>query len=578
MIATDHNEYLSHVSSQILAHHEKCLFWEQLSTYAEELSILADLSLDPVRESLAALYCPTGNGDPKDPCAMLRSWLLMTLCREGSPTVWATRLRREPVLATLAGFASGDTPGATTHRDFLTRLLDGPYAVRKQQDVPLSHQLRGRHRRKLNDTTKARRKEADEHGKTLSEHLSHTLLEHSEKPRNPHELHTRLEHLFCELGLKPTLAANIIPQGDITVAGDGTAEPSAASKDGHRACDCPPGSRCGCPRNYLSKTAQFCYDKQHGWVFGDRSYTISTHVNGRDIPLMTIMGTGNESDFTLSLNALDRLLKLLEDLDLPLSIQIFIGDGHHDATGIYRYLKAKGILPVIPLDEDSKPKTGEQDASPKKDVAALESTNAPETQQDMNAETPKKTETTTKKTPPASPRPQLKMYPHITFEQDGTPLCPAGCRMRYQQYNQNRQAHIFACPCTRKNGKREWGFYAEECPFHQDCTPPDKKMGYTLYIKSEADLRLFPPIPRDSARFKDLYAQRSGTERQNASADSYHLDRRHRNAAYLLIRLTFVNICKHARIREAEQAAKQPKQERFHAALTRLNLSERRPN
>jgi hypothetical protein len=99
-------------------------------------------------------------------------------------------------------------------------------------------------------------------------------------------------------------------------------------------------------------------------------------------------------------------------------------------------------------------------------------------------------------------------------------------------------------------------------------------MGYTLYIKPAANLRLFPPIPRDSKRFKHLSARRSGTERQNAVADSYNLDRRHRNAAYLLIRLTFVNICKHARIREAERAAKQGHQDRFHAALMRLNLSE----
>jgi hypothetical protein len=103
-------------------------------------------------------------------------------------------------------------------------------------------------------------------------------------------------------------------------------------------------------------------------------------------------------------------------------------------------------------------------------------------------------------------------------------------------------------------------------------------MGYTLYIKSEADLRLFPPIPRDSKRFKELYARRSGTERQNAVADSYNLDRRHRNAAYTLIRLTFVNICKHARIRDTERAGNQSKQERFHAALTRLNLSDQLPN
>jgi hypothetical protein len=169
------------------------------------------------------------------------------------------------------------------------------------------------------------------------------------------------------------------------------------------------------------------------------------------------------------------------------------------------------------------------------------------------------------------------MYPHVTFEPDGTPLCPAGCRMRHQDYNPRKAAHIFACPCTRKNGKQQWVFHAQECPFHEDCTPPEKKMGHTHYIKSEADLRLFPPIPRDSKRFKDVYDHRSGSERQNSVADSYNLDGRHRNAAYTLIRLTFVNICKHARIRQKE-GGKKTAQAHLHEALKHLNLSSLLPN
>lgn len=577
MIIPHHKEYLSNLSTKIINQAGSTLFWEQLGSYSEEVSILADLSLDTVRDSLRALYCPHGNGSPKDPGAMLRSWLLMTLCREKSPTVWGTRLRREPVLAIMAGFEPGDTPCATTHRDFLTRLLDGPYATRSKQDTPLSHQLRGRHRRRLNDTTKARRAEADAHGKTLSEHLSHTLLENSEHPRNPYDLHTRLEHLFSELGLRPTLAAGTIPQGDITVAGDGTVEPSAASKDGTRTCQCPKGSTCQCPRDYLSNTAQFCYDKQHGWIFGDRSYTISTNVNGRDIPLMTIMGTGNESDFTLSLKALDRLLKMLEELDIALTITIFIGDGHHDAIGIYRYLTAKGIVAVVPLDEDSTTKSIQQRALDN-NTTAEHNCEVTKTHPNKKTGDPKKAATATKHKNPISPHPHIDMYPHITFDHDGTPFCQGGCRMRHYDYNKRKQAHIFACPCTRKNRKQQWVFHDKECPFQKDCTPPEKKMGYTLYIKSEADLRLFPPIPRNSKRFKALYAQRSGTERQNATADSYNIDRRHRNAAYGLIRLTFVNICKHARIREAERSHNQSTQERFQAALTRLGLSDRLPN
>ncbi len=165
------------------------------------------------------------------------------------------------------------------------------------------------------------------------------------------------------------------------------------------------------------------------------------------IPLITILPGGNETDFALSLKALDRLLKLLEDLETPLQIRIVIGDGHHNAMGIYRYLKDKGIIPIIPRDEDSQPKPPEATTTPE----------------------------TTPETTPVTPRPQIAMYPGITFEPDGAPLCPRNCRMRHHGYLKGKAAHIFVCPCTRKNVSGEWIFHADECPFHKDCTPPPPK-------------------------------------------------------------------------------------------------------
>ncbi len=188
------------------------------------------------------------------------------------------------------------------------------------------------------------------------------------------------------------------------------------------------------------------------------------------------------------------------------------------------------------------------------------------------------TKTTKATKAPVQPRPQVEMYPDITFEPDGTPLCPGGCRMRHALYSTAKSAHIFACPATRINGAGEWIFHADECPHHERCTPPEKKMGLTYYIKSEADLRLFPPIPGDPTRFKALYAQRTGIERQNSVADSYKVDRCHRNATFVLIRLTFVNICKHARLRDAERHATGGKKARLHAALQQLDLSTLLPN
>ena len=238
MTPSTHEASLSHLSSQLIIQADNPLFWGPFCTYGAELATLPEISLDPVREALAELYCPTNNGAPKDPCAMLRSWLLMTSSREGSPTAWATRLKKEPSLAILVGFTPGQTPCATTHLDFLKRLADGPSVARKQQDVPVSQQLKGWQTRRLDEATKRRAAAADAAGKTQSDLLADTVLEQADQPRNPHELQTRLDHLFIALGLKRTLDAGWLPS-ELTVEGDGTAEPSGASSQGQRACAWP---------------------------------------------------------------------------------------------------------------------------------------------------------------------------------------------------------------------------------------------------------------------------------------------------------------------------------------------------
>lgn len=511
MTPTTHDEYRAHLTHQFIRYQDDAAFQAALDSYAYEVVTLADLSLDPVRDDLAALYCPTGQGSPKDPCAMLRSLLLMTLEHESSPDRWAERLRREPVLAVLAGFTPGKTPCATTHRDMITRIANGPYAQRTKQDRTLSDTLSGRHERTLKDTTDARKAEADAEHTTQSELLCRRLLEQADTPRDPHALQTRLSDLFVHLGLKPSLDAGLFPDPEHLIgASDGTPLETAASPDGQKTCDCPSGSKCDCPRSYTSGTAQWCWHPHRGWVFGDESSTLSTHTNGHDIPLMTTMGIGNESDFTLSLKTLDEFLKTCREHDLPFHLDILTADGHHDTLPLYQYLKQKDILPVIPL-------TGTDEAT--KDEAT---------------------------TPPSHPH--FPGFEDVTFDTDGTPLCPGGCRMAHTSYSPGKDAHFYSCPHKRRQRDNSYRFDAEACPQGTDCCP-ENKGGKGLYIPSDTNERYFPEIPRDSKRFKDLMKERTGVERSNAVEDSYHLDRCTHHAPYGLVRLTLVNIAKHARLR-----------------------------
>ncbi len=532
MIVSTHDEYLTHLRQQLVPRLNEPDITASVETYAYEVVTLMDLSLDLEREALTALYCPTGQGEPKDPVCMLRSGLLMNLIHEtSSPDAWARRLTREPVLAILAGFEPGQTPCATTHRDFIVRYGDGPYALRSKQDHPLSQQLRGQHERHLSDTTSARRAEADRLGVSQSKALCDRLLDQAETPRDPQRLQTRLDDLFVHLGLRPSIGAGLFGDAapQLVVEGDGTPLQTAASPRGERICECPPTSTtCDHPKRYTSGTAQWCYHPHRGFVFGDESYTISAHVNGHDVPLMTIMGIGNESDFTLGPKALDELLKVIEEHDLPLNLDIFIGDGHHDALAFYRYCRVKGIRTIIPL----------------------------------NGDTEEKGDTT------ESAHPHLDAYPDVVFDTDGTPLCPEGCRMRHEHYQRGR--HCYTCPATRRNGRGEWYFYPDECPTGIDCCP-EKTLGYSLSLKVNANPRYLPEIPRCSPRFKTLYKERTGVERSNRGEDHYRLDRCTHHAAYGLIRLTLVNVAKHARLRWLERVKRAAARQILLDVLARLH-------
>ncbi len=154
---TTHADYLAHLNRYAVIHTDNLLIQQSLKEHAKELVILSTLSLDPIRDALSDLYCPTGQGDPRDPISMFRAWLAMTLTKEGSPTNWVKTTRTDPVLAVLAGFDPLETPGVGTYYDFLARFADGPYTLRRSQDVTQSQYLRGRHSRSLANTVEIRK-------------------------------------------------------------------------------------------------------------------------------------------------------------------------------------------------------------------------------------------------------------------------------------------------------------------------------------------------------------------------------------------------------------------------------------
>lgn len=502
-----HLEYHKHLSSCFLSFHETDDFWKLLVSYAKEFTIIANLNLDPVIPLLNSLYSPVHRAAPKDPISMLRSLLLMTSTKEASITKWVKNTRALSLYAIMAGFHPDDTPGIGTYYDFMKRLIDGPYQKPcEHRTQKKSEFISGLHRRNFQSEKDAKKDEFDPNC-SQSERLVEKLLAQANEPR-PNGFEKVLEDLLFKVGILPSIQEGALSGLDhLLLSGDGSILRTAASSRGKPTCSCRSQGiyRCAHDRDYTSPTAKWCYDAYRDcYLFGDRYYHLVVHQNGHDLPLLTVMPGGNESDYTLSLKAFDRFLKAANENGLDMHIDIFCGDGHHDSCAHYRYFQEKAVSPVIPLSEKSK-----------------------------------------------------NVYPHlledrgIRLDTDGVPLCPEGVRMRHHQFDAKKRVHVYTCPVkrnTHRNGKSVYITHREECPREKDCAP-DSSLAPLVYIKSEIDPRLYPPIPRDSERFKELYKERTATERGNSLIDTYHLDRSSRNADYGLIRLTLVNIVEHALIR-----------------------------
>jgi len=140
-----HKAYLQHLQSYFLSTYDNRQFWKMLETYAKEFYIMTHLNLDPARELLESLYSPVKRSPFRDPTAMLRSLILMTLLKISSITYWVRQTRSIPLFPVMAGFAPDKPPGIGTYYDFFKRIVDGPYQKPCPHSVKQSQFLAGFH-------------------------------------------------------------------------------------------------------------------------------------------------------------------------------------------------------------------------------------------------------------------------------------------------------------------------------------------------------------------------------------------------------------------------------------------------
>jgi len=129
--------------------------------------------------------------------------------------------------------------------------------------------------------------------------------------------------------------------------------------------------------------------------------------------------------------------------------------------------------------------------------------------------------------------------------------------MRYHGFYKEDDAHLYNCPIkrpARKGGTPHIATYLHECPLGVLCEP-ESSMGPWLTIPAGLNLRLTPPIPRHSERFREAYAARSGSERLNSNAkEAAQAGKRpYRRIWKMWMYLTAWAICRHLRVWDLEE-------------------------
>jgi hypothetical protein len=219
------------------------------------------------------------------------------------------------------------------------------------------------------------------------------------------------------------------------------------------------------------------------------------------LPVHVGLAPAHVTDFTMGPTSLDRCLKTCAAHALPVTVRAAVYDSGLDAHGLYHFLQAKAITPVIALN----PRRGEP---------------------------PAPTGTAT----------------HVN--EQGVPRCPAGLPRRRHSFGPGGRRIYYNCPVkrpTRRGGRVQWGAHVAECPQQVFCQP-QTQMGPVVYIRTTEDPRRYPPLPRESPAFKALMAQRAGGERSNSfkQGASRLGERPCRSATQFLVRLYLGSLLEHA--------------------------------
>lgn len=420
----------------------------QARSYGMVLVLLAMLDLEPARAVLEVGISPLGRR-PRDRVAMLRCVLLMALLGQVRFNAWARRLKREPILAQMAGFMPGDAPGVGTLYDFMHRLLDGrPAPIPGWQRPSKRTQRRGRilRIRRLKNHTPGRAKYAAEQAIARLGQATNLGFAH------------RLNRILMRCAVQQSAAVGLLGRR-LDVAVDSSMLISGAKRGGVKLPEITTLEGCVMER-CVDPDAAFGWDSRvKKTVYGHRAHVAVARAGRFDLPLWLDVGAAGEPDAAHAAGLLTGLYRMLREEKIGARMTHVIADSGYDATALYRLVTRLNARPVIQLNP--------------RNVAQVASDG-------------------------------------IERDADGAPLCPGRVPMRLHQRHATKST--FGCPAKRRKRNGNVVFHAELCPQGADCMP-ESGQGPWVHLHHEHDPRMNPHVPRGSREEKRLFAARTAAER-----------------------------------------------------------------
>lgn len=420
---------------------------------------LGMLDLDPAASLLLSLYSQTAGRPARDPTAYIRSFVLMLHLGFTSVQRWVERARSDALIRCLLGVAD-DVPAVSCHYDFINRVTgDDPHmgelfpARKNSREVKAELRAQG-----------AKRGDKwvnwDE-GDTLALKLRYWDGAACDSDRWT----IALERLLDLCAVRPSCERYGIGC-DNTLSGDGSALHIHSSPHGRKVSDPPDDAH---THRYSAPDADMGWDSDKEAAYlGYTFYNISWHSRelGIDLPVFAAQRAASQHDALTAITATAHML----DVSPHLRPKYFCHDSAADAAHLFELMRHWGIVPIIDWNPRHASRENPYEAH----------------------------------RPNGGPRDD-DGRPLERLDEHGVPVCAAGIRMVRDGYDSTKMATKYRCPCAKGR--------IASCDWWGKCT--ESPYGRVVKTYDRTDYKLFGPVPYKSDRWRDIYRDRTCTERVN---------------------------------------------------------------